>query len=471
MRTADLTRAAGNRFHHRNGNTGVHDWYTLVAGFGSTFVDGYLEEAGLRSAGRVCFDPFMGMGTTLVTCKTRGLASIGCDVNPFAHFVASVKTTWSLDLGELARRQHLTSRRFGTLAEEEPDFTYAHRPLWSIREHLSRTGRTTDEDTLAATQLSLADLWKVTPQLPEPTVGPPDMPQLTDWVSPIVLCKCLQIKSAILEQEKDFGAGPVSDLIRLAFASVLMPTSNMQLAGPKICYRRRKGQRIVCLDGPVFSLFLTTLAAMAQKLAELPSSAPEARPLLKDAREVAAVVPPESIDGAVTSPPYLNEVDYLDNTRLELFFLDFVRDAGELKDLKRRMLRANAKYLYTGAPESDCLLKRLPVYSEIGEIVAQVRAYWETRSWGWDHPRLVHEYFAGMAEHLQGMLNILKPGARYDMMVGDSAIDRVLVPTDVLLRDIGLQLGFSAAKLASFRSRGSSRHTTPLREAVITFIK
>jgi hypothetical protein len=156
---------------------------------------------------------------------------------------------------------------------------------------------------------------------------------------------------------------------------------------------------------------------------------------------------------------------------MELFFLGLVRDAGELNALKRRMLRANSKYLFKHDRDDDRLLTDLPVYERIGAVIEQVRKYWETRSWGWDHPRLIHEYFAGMAQHLRGMLAVLKSGARYDLMVGDSAIDHVLVPTDEFLRDIGLELGFSSAAMTIFRTRGSSRHETKLRESVISYFK
>jgi hypothetical protein len=57
------------------------------------------------------------------------------------------------------------------------------------------------------------------------------------------------------------------------------------------------------------------------------------------------------------------------------------------------------------------------------------------------------------------------------MIVGDSAMDGILIPTDDLLAKIALQVGFSSAEVKPFRQRGSSRHPIRLRESVITLRK
>lgn len=73
-----------------------------------------------------------------------------------------------------------------------------------------------------------------------------------------------------------------------------------------------------------------------------------------------------------------------------------------------------------------------------------------------------------MATHLQSMVRVLKNGAPYLMIVGGSAIDGILVPTDELLAKIALQVGFSSAQVQPFRQQGSSRHPLRLRESIIT---
>ena len=50
----------------------------------------------------------------------------------------------------------------------------------------------------------------------------------------------------------------------------------------------------------------------------------------------ADLVPPESIDIVVTSPPYLNNYHYIRNTRPHLFWLGLVNETSELKDIEHK---------------------------------------------------------------------------------------------------------------------------------------
>ncbi|MER3513726.1 MAG: hypothetical protein C4310_04470 [Chloroflexota bacterium] len=63
----------------------------------------------------------------------------------------------------------------------------------------------------------------------------------------------------------------------------------------------------------------------------------ETRLLLMDARQPYPLEP-ESIDLAVTSPPYLNNYDYADRTRLEMYFWGWVRSWRDITEKVRDKL-------------------------------------------------------------------------------------------------------------------------------------
>lgn len=69
----------------------THDFYRYPARFSPEFVRSAINE--LTCPGDVVFDPFMGAGTTAVEALAAGRKFIGCDLNPLATFVATVKTT------------------------------------------------------------------------------------------------------------------------------------------------------------------------------------------------------------------------------------------------------------------------------------------------------------------------------------------------------------------------------------------
>ena len=50
------------------------------------------------------FDPFAGSGTTNLACKCAGIPSIGLELNPVAYVVSNAKLTWDLDESEIMRQ-------------------------------------------------------------------------------------------------------------------------------------------------------------------------------------------------------------------------------------------------------------------------------------------------------------------------------------------------------------------------------
>src|SRR5205823_1569684 len=69
----------------------AHDWYRFVLSYPPHLVRDYLHRFDATDD-MVCLDPFCGTATTLVECKKLGVASIGIEAHPMAHFAAQVKT-------------------------------------------------------------------------------------------------------------------------------------------------------------------------------------------------------------------------------------------------------------------------------------------------------------------------------------------------------------------------------------------
>lgn len=66
----------------------IHRWYPFPEGFSAQFVRRILREHKPLNL----LDPFVGVGTTLVEAKRRGIHAVGIDANPFMCFVSRVKT-------------------------------------------------------------------------------------------------------------------------------------------------------------------------------------------------------------------------------------------------------------------------------------------------------------------------------------------------------------------------------------------
>jgi hypothetical protein len=81
------------------------------------------------------------------------------------------------------------------------------------------------------------------------------------------------------------------------------------------------------------------------------------------------------------------------------------------------------------------------------------------------------EYFGGMKVVLRQVWELLVPGGKFALVVGDSAFNKVKVPTDRLLVDTGRSVGFEHVVSEPFRKRSNSKHDTELVETVVVLEK
>ena len=65
-----------------------------------------------------------------------------------------------------------------------------------------------------------------------------------------------------------------------------------------------------------------------------------------DARDGAPMLPANSVDAVITSPPYPNEKDYTRTTGLESVLLGFIQSKEDLRALKKRLVRSNTRGVY-----------------------------------------------------------------------------------------------------------------------------
>ena len=71
-------------------NTPIHRWYGYKEGFSPLFVKGFIEKYKTNQSPTI-FDPFGGVGTTVLVASQMGLKAVSTDVNPLGNFVSSVK--------------------------------------------------------------------------------------------------------------------------------------------------------------------------------------------------------------------------------------------------------------------------------------------------------------------------------------------------------------------------------------------
>lgn len=81
----------------KNERQGLHSWHPYYAGYSESFVNSVLQAENICS-GAVVLDPWMGSGTTGITCQRQQISCIGTDINPVMSIFSAAKSRVLVDI-------------------------------------------------------------------------------------------------------------------------------------------------------------------------------------------------------------------------------------------------------------------------------------------------------------------------------------------------------------------------------------
>lgn len=403
-----------------------HDWYRFVLSYPPHLVRDYIRDFSL-DANSTVLDPFCGTGTTIVEAKLNQVKSIGIEANPFPHFASTVKVDWNVNPDDLKEA-----------IKEITEATYKKLFQQGI-----------DDKRLTSTPK--AKLLKLDPKAEKALIK--------NSISPLPLHKSL----VLLEHLNNFKQSPVYKYCLLALGNALVTNIGNLKFGPEVGVGKIKP------DFPVVAAWNYEIKRMLEDLQSVQGQEfPEAKVCLADARDINKIIPPNSIDAVITSPPYPNEKDYTRTTRLESVVLGFFTDMANLRSHKKRLLRSNTRGVY----KLDTDDKWIEHNSNIQKLAEQIekRRIELGKTSGFEklYARVTKLYFGGMARHLTELATVLKPGAKLAFVVGDQASYlRVMIKTGELLAEIADEIGYEVERIDLFRTRFATATQEELREEVV----
>jgi hypothetical protein len=168
----------------------------------------------------------------------------------------------------------------------------------------------------------------------------------------------------------------------------------------------------------------------------------------------------------------MNGLDYVINYKIEMGWLGFVENHKELKKIKDEMVVCDnvSKGLIREFYESKSTYSNdwiEEIKTDIERNIARRGSYRRK-----DMPYIVHKYFDDLYNVMENVVHSLNSGGRFILVIGDSLIADVYVPTDLLIAKIGLDLGLNIEKIEKARERRSGQiRSYKLREAIVTLIK
>ena len=398
-----------------NTNERVHRWSPYVQGFSAGFVqsvfDTYKGDYGDRP---VVLDPFAGSGTVIVQAKLNHLESYGVELNPLLQFIAATKIdTWDVSSDRLTR-----------IAETLPESAPCMAPAFL-------------KSSKQFNRKVLQNLERLKGQI--------------DGFVP-----------------EDKHEKKIKNLLLLAFSAILIDCSNLKRS-PCLGYNAKKR---VDDDAP-YRLFRKKIRDMADDLnllqKEYGSVSCNSEVILANSAEFQH----ERIyDLIVTSPPYMNGLDYVMNYKIEMGWLNFADSHKALKQVKNEMVVCDnvskgliRKFAQSKTRYTNPWIEQIK--ARIEERIAKRGRYRRE-----DMPEIVHKYFDDMHQVMSQVVRSLRPDGRFILVVGDSLIADVYLPTDLLLARIGQELGLRIEKIEKARDRRSGQiRSYKLRETILTLRK
>jgi hypothetical protein len=389
----------------------VHRWFRYSAGFSAEWVKWLLAERNGHEL-RV-FDPFVGSGTTCLACDEMGVPSHGIEAHPFVYRVALAKLSYTAD-----------SERF--VAKAENAFRFAR----------SATAQTAHY-----------------PEIVKKCYGAETLNYLD------------RFRQAV-EAEQD--GTPEAGLLWMALVSSLRAVSE---AGTAPWQYVLPGRRKTAPPSPEVVLH----KSVQMIAADIRFMARRAKPLAKlrmdDARKC-ATVPDGWAALVITSPPYANNYDYADATRLEMAFMGEIHSWGDLQEtVRRHLVRACSQHVPPNSVNLDEILvspELTPIRDEIVPVCRELSSVRLERGGKKTYNNMVACYFLDMAQTWKALRRVCASPSEVCFVIGDSAPYGVYVPVVGWLDKLARAAGFDSCTFEKLRDRNTKwknrKHRVPLCE-------
>ena len=183
-------------------------------------------------------------------------------------------------------------------------------------------------------------------------------------------------------------------------------------------------------------------------------------------------VPNDSSNLVITSPPYANNYDYADATRLEMSFMREIRGWGDLQEsIRCHLIRSCSQHVPERSvnlvdtletPELAAIRDEL---TSVCEALGEIR---KTKGGKKTYHLMIACYFRDLALVWHSLRRVCEHGATVCFVIGDSAPYGVYVPVIPWLGKLALEAGFKSYRFEQTRDRNikwkNRKHRVPLQE-------
>lgn len=396
----------------------VHRWFRYSAGFSAEWAENLIK-ASCPPEG-IVFDPFAGSGTTLLAAEASGVRSVGLEAHPFVARIAEVKLTRTANL----------------------------------------------EDYRSAVRSILDEAMKSSP------------PKVDD--APLLLTKCYDSVTLgtllglrrLIEQIE--ATDQTLRLLWLTLTAILRETSRVGTAQWQYVLPNKSKARVASpLDA-----FAMKAHEVAVDISSALGTQSNSKLLQADARTFADRDLLNSIDLVVTSPPYPNNYDYADATRLEMTFWGEISSWGDLHTaVRNRLICSCSQHSAAERIDLDALMEASvldPIRDELYEACRALETIRETKGGKKTYHTMAASYFGGLGDVWRSLRKLMKKDSVAHFVIGDSAPYGIHLPCDRWLGELAIAAGFRSFSFEKLRDRNTKwknrKHRVPLKEGILTVV-
>jgi hypothetical protein len=372
-------------------NQSVHRWYPYLEGFAEKFIADILQRLDYQP--KHIYEPFAGSGTLPVYGLLRDISISYSEVNPFLNELILFKIA-VLRL-KSKEREKLRNTILGELNNIKNIFSGKQNDdLKNTYSEVFGTSIYFDDDNFV------------------------QITQLSNYLK--------SVKNTHLEQA-----------MKIAACEALLPSSFLKRAGD---IRYKKGRELNTIT--IFSeRFSNNLHMIWEDLGKINVESTGDSYGFSNAKKYEEKLD-NSVDLVITSPPYLNGTNYIRNTKLELWFLGYLKHKKDLNFYRKEVVTSGINDV--GSIKKNITLERL------NNLVLDNRLFYDKRI-----PKMINDYFHDMDLVFKNMNRYIKKGGYIFIDIGDSIYGGVHVQTDEILIELMENIGFKILDNLKLRERTS----------------
>lgn len=389
----------------------VHRWFRYSAGFSADWVRSVIR----KHKPSAVLDPFAGSGTTLLAAEQEKIKSYGFEAHPFVARIARAKLSWN----------------------------------------------SSEEELVSWATTVLKQALTTSPDISE------ESPLILKCYSEEALKKLCAIRDSFLVC-RDEMPPTIGELIWLAVTSILRPCSHAGSAQWQYVLPTKSKVRVV----EPFAAFRAKIDDMANDMLLFRRSSFSSGCLIAhDARNRLESLD-SKIDLVITSPPYPNNYDYGDSTRLEMCFWHEIKGWSDLQSAVRCFLvRSCSQHAAAEKLKLDDILaapQLTPIREDLSRICRALEEERLNHGGKKTYHTMVAAYFSDIASVFSALRSTCRSGSQMCFVIGDSAPYGIYVPVDDFMGRLAVASGFSKYSFEKIRDRNvkwkNRKHRVPLKE-------